>query len=122
MTKEKLRKIMGKNIRIERKIRGMTREELSKLMGISVAYIGLIERGLRGITAHNLFWFSNVLDVPIEKIFNLQEQVKNPCNEEAGKRNDVTRLILSMDNIELDYIIQIINGIRKMKRKTITKG
>jgi hypothetical protein len=50
----------------------------------------------------------------------LQEQVKIPCGEEALKRNNVALMISSMNNSELDYVIDVIKGIRKINLKPIT--
>jgi transcriptional regulator with XRE-family HTH domain len=73
MTKEKLRIVMGKNLREERKIQGMARRELANLTNISIIHIGLIERGERGMTSFNLYLFAKKLKVSEDRFFMLQD-------------------------------------------------
>ncbi|MCL2197613.1 MAG: helix-turn-helix domain-containing protein [Defluviitaleaceae bacterium] len=49
-----LRKAMGKRLRGVRKSFGMSREELASQMKMSQSFLGLIERGERGINAERL--------------------------------------------------------------------
>ncbi|MCL2499250.1 MAG: helix-turn-helix domain-containing protein [Defluviitaleaceae bacterium] len=49
-----LRKDMGKRVRTLRRAFGITIDELSDQIGITPSYLGLIERGARGITVERL--------------------------------------------------------------------
>ena len=67
MTKQMLRKIIGENIKRERTARNLSVEELAGLMGITPAYVGLIERGERGTTVHNISKLSEIFSLSFEK-------------------------------------------------------
>ena len=41
---------IGRNIKMERNRRGISREEFAAMLDLSVAHLGLIERGERGAT------------------------------------------------------------------------
>ncbi|MCL2604731.1 MAG: helix-turn-helix domain-containing protein [Defluviitaleaceae bacterium] len=56
--KAMLRKDMGKRVRTLRRVFGITIDELSEQVGITPSYLGLIERGARGITVERLIDFS----------------------------------------------------------------
>ncbi len=40
-------KVFGKRVQKARKVKGMTQESLSEIIGVSPTYIGFIEQGLR---------------------------------------------------------------------------
>ena len=67
MTKEKLRLIIGGNIKQERLSRGMTIDEVSELMNLTPGFVGLIERGERGITILNLCKLTEIFGVDINR-------------------------------------------------------
>ena len=52
--KAAIRKDMGKRVRILRRAAGITIDQLSDQIGITPSYLGLIERGARGITVERL--------------------------------------------------------------------
>ena len=66
LTKNEIRTLMGENLRKLRMERGLSLEELAKLLGISPAFLGLVERGRRGLTAYNIFKLTTVFDISAE--------------------------------------------------------
>ncbi|MDP3936192.1 MAG: helix-turn-helix transcriptional regulator, partial [Alphaproteobacteria bacterium] len=52
---------VAKNLRLLRRIRGLTLEELSEQVGISVSYLSRIESGNRRVTEPLLFKLSELL-------------------------------------------------------------
>ena len=69
MTKERLRILIGENIRRERKSRGITLGELAELMGLTTGFVGLVERGSRGASPHTLLQLATILDISIDDLF-----------------------------------------------------
>ena len=59
--------LIGERIRNERKKRGLTQEDLSYQIDMSVVYLSRIERGTSSINLKRLAQISTVLDVPLEK-------------------------------------------------------
>ena len=47
-------KIIGSNIRYERKRRGLTIDDFAKVIGMAPGFLGLIERGQRGTSVTNM--------------------------------------------------------------------
>ena len=71
MTKEKLKMIIGNNIKKYRIMSNLTQEELAKLIGCTTPLIGALEscKMCQGISVYNLYKISKVLNISIEKFF-----------------------------------------------------
>jgi len=64
--KRDLNAIVGYNIRLEREVRNLTREELAEITDLTTSHLGLIERGHRGATVVTLTKMSKVFQKPID--------------------------------------------------------
>ena len=71
MTNEKLKMIIGNNIKKYRIMSNLTQEELAKLIGCTTPLIGALESSkmCQGISVYNLYKISNALNISIEKFF-----------------------------------------------------
>lgn len=65
--------LFGKKIRMIRRTREMTQERLAELSGLSLQYIGEIERGRRNPSLTSMERLSAAFDIPIAELFNLDE-------------------------------------------------
>ena len=75
MNEEKLKYIIGKNVKKYRKLYkkkniNMTQEKLAELINVSVSHISSLEsnKTKKGISISNLYKISIVLEVPIHKL------------------------------------------------------
>ena len=79
---------IGKNIRKYRKLRGMTLEQLSEILGTDANYLGQCERGERRFSLDKLidlieyFGVSANDVIPVRKPQREQEQEKDACLQE----------------------------------------
>lgn len=64
-----LREKFGNRLREIRSARKMSQEEFSELLGISVDFLSLIERGINAPSFENLEVFSAQLGVPVHDLF-----------------------------------------------------
>ena len=123
MTKRKLRNIVGDNIRHERLSRDITIDELAELLKVSHGFVGLIERGQRGITLSTLLDVSRVFGVPVDDFFvavdkpslKLAEEVK-PLESTNAKKKKVDSLLSTFFEYELDFVIASLQNMRVMSR------
>lgn len=125
MTKDRLRSMMGENIRNERMARNMSIDELAELLELTSGFVGLIERGRRGATAYTLFKLSDIFGMPIDNIFyrpdNESLSVEEESNREIkSKRNKIASLIADLTESELDFIIRTIKGVKIMNHEHVT--
>ncbi len=69
MSKQNLRAMMGANLRELRVAHGMSIGELAARIKLTPGFVGLIERGKRGITPHMLYVVAKIFDVPEDDFF-----------------------------------------------------
>jgi len=59
---------LANRIRAFRKLKGLTQQELAAETGISLAILGMIERGNRKVTERELNLIAGVLSISIEEL------------------------------------------------------
>ena len=116
-TKYQLRTIIGANIRRERKSRGLSVDELGNMLNLSSSFIGLIERGYRGATTVTLLKLSGIFKIPIDTFFYNREGYSQKLTESSTadiKRQKLAILISDFSDMELDFVISAVKGLRNM--------
>ena len=116
MTRQELREIIGENIRIERKARNLSTDELAKLMEVSTSLLNLIERGKRSLTMHNSTKLSQIFSMPLDKFVERGENVvaaPSGASSDALKRKKLESLIVGLDDHELEFIISLVKEFKK---------
>lgn len=68
-TPMELDKIVGRNIRIYRMVKGLTQKDLAYKLGLTFQQIQKYERGINRIGAGRLFEISKIFDVPLYSMF-----------------------------------------------------
>lgn len=114
--KDRLDRVIGNNIRVERELRNMTRDELAEMLDLTISHMGLIERGGRGTTAVTLEKLTRVFGISIDSLFAEADKkslsVREDSNSElAGNRRKITTLITRLNEQETDFVIHVIKGI-----------
>ena len=130
LTKKNMETI-GANIRRERMIRRMSMEELSEILQLSTAFIGLIERGQRGAKLANLMKISEVFGITVnDLVYSAEPKVMEVREEWEGheqpvehdefiiqqKKNAIMSLIYDFGVEELEFIIESVKGLKNLKR------
>ena len=74
-----INKLIGERIKIIRKSKKFTREKLSELTGLSVDFLGRVERGERSLSIPSLLNISESLSIRVSEIIeiNLKESNKD---------------------------------------------
>ena len=62
---------IGERVRIRRKSLHLTQEKLAELTGISVAFVGHIERGTRKLSVETLYDLCKALDVSADYLMGI---------------------------------------------------
>lgn len=63
----------GRRIRAFRKLKGFTQEALAKEIGVSISFLGEVERGNKMPTDHFLQDVANMLSVSLEELQPLED-------------------------------------------------
>jgi len=116
MTRQELREIIGENIRIERKARNLSTDELAKLMEVSTSLLNLIERGKRSLTMHNSTKLAQIFNMPLDRFVEKGESIKSAQSgapSDALKRKKLESLIVGLNDHELEFIISLVKEFKK---------
>jgi len=113
MTKNELRIVIGNKIRNERISRNMSIIELADLMEQTPGFVGLIERGQRGATAHNLLKLSHIFDLPVDAFYSNKHTETYDVAESLRKK--VVAYISDFSEKELQSILLVFKGFRQLK-------
>jgi len=117
--KARIDSIIGQNIRNEREMRKMTRDELAEIMELTVSHMGLIERGERGATAVTLEKLARTFCVPVDNFFDESEMDSAVLREDGYDskgvlmplRQKISTLVSRLEEHELEFIIHVIKGV-----------
>jgi len=114
--KDRLDRIIGQNIRAEREMRKMSRDELAETLDLTVSHMGLIERGERGATAVTLEKLAHVFSVSIDSLFaepdNKKFSVKEESDDDASSnRRKISTQITRLNEKETEFVIHVIKGL-----------
>jgi len=116
--KRELDAIIGANIRAERKVRSLSRDEFAGLIDMTIGHIGLIERGKRGATAVTLVRLSKALDKSIDSFFYepdeyISDKKADDTSLEA-KQKRVLALLSLLSDKEVEHISDVIKGLIRL--------
>ncbi len=104
-------KNIGANIRILRKSRGLTIEDLAYVLDIAPGFLGLVERGTRGVSIANLNRICQFFNVTLEQIVKEQIEVKPYTPEKNTLKTKVRDLVFSLTEEELKVVISNIKKV-----------
>ena len=122
LEKDRLDQIIGKNIRLEREARRLTRDELAEMMELTSSHMGLIERGERGATAVTLSKLARVFDIPVDHMFvspkkgGLSVMEDKDSASQAASRKKINSLLTNLNDEEHEFIIHVVKGVIAMGR------
>ncbi len=101
-----LLKLVGEQIRIIRKAKGMTQEGLADKSGLSFSYISDVERGTRNISLQSLEKIINSLDITPNEIFNFKEIDSNNDLDDKRMIVEIIRSLLMSRRLDEVKFIQ----------------
>ncbi|UQZ84561.1 HTH-type transcriptional regulator SinR [Paenibacillus konkukensis] len=117
-----LLRLVGEQLRLVRRARGLTQEELAEKCGLSFSYISDIERGSRNVTLESLDKIMTALDIMPSEVFNFKDiDSVNAADDKrmmveilrsllVERRPDEVRFILKM----AQEFVQTVDSQRKM--------
>ncbi len=120
-------KIIGSNIRFERKKRNLTIEDLAEIIGMAPGFLGLIERGQRGTSIKNLVKIADIFSLSLDQLItiDLRSLELNGMREPGAARkartaklSTLNSLMKSMSEAELEYLVANIKALRKLTRSS----
>ena len=113
-------KIIGSNIRYERKRRGLTIDDFAKVIGMAPGFLGLIERGQRGTSVKHMVAIAEFFDISLDDLItkdlsNGGADMKDMENTRSAKaRRALKSLVSSLTEDEIVFITSVIKSMNKM--------
>ena len=113
-------KIIGSNIRYERKRRGLTIDDFAKVIGMAPGFLGLIERGQRGTSVKKMVAIAEFFDISLDDLItkdlsNGGADMKDMENTRSAKaRRALKSLVSSLTEDEIVFITSVIKSMNKM--------
>lgn len=113
-------KIIGSNIRYERKRRGLTIDDFAKVIGMAPGFLGLIERGQRCTSVKNMVAIAEFFDISLDDLItkdlsNGGADMKDMENTRSAKaRRALKSLVSSLTEDEIVFITSVIKSMNKM--------
>ena len=113
-------KIIGSNIRYERKRWGLTIDDFAKVIGMAPGFLGLIERGQRGTSVKNMVAIAEFFDISLDDLItkdlsNGGADMKDMENTRSAKaRRALRSLVSSLTEDEIVFITSVIKSMNKM--------
>lgn len=107
-------KLVGEKIRLIRKEKGLTQEDLAEMADLQHSYIGGVERGERNISLLTLEKITNGLDVSPSLVFNFADTniSENLLNKQG--------IIEAQKSLLLNRSVQEITAIQNITNEIIT--
>lgn len=110
-------KNIGANIRKLRKSRGLTIEDLACVLDIAPGFLGLVERGTRGVSLANLHRICQFFDVTLDQIVREQVEAKPYVAEKDSLKAKIQDLAFSLTDEELKIIISNMRKVAAINGK-----
>jgi len=121
--------IFGENMRLARKERGFTSEALGRFLGISTAYVGLIERGERCPSLETFLKICDFFGESYDDMFTprgslsvSEKRASVGSTGEKDQRERKKKMIVGMINTfsseELDHIIGVVKSFKNFSHKS----
>jgi len=121
------KKNLGINVKKEREFRGLSREDMAKILGLSASSIGKMESGERGITFESLIMYSKAFNISADTLLKKANLFEPAVSEEFLKEQDlierkckqIESLLIGLKSEELNFIIESIKAFKSMKEPNI---
>ena len=108
---------IGERIKALRQERKLTVEQLSEMIGTSPSFIGLVERGMSGLSLITLANLSEALNISADYILKgVAYSGKSEKPSKIAKLDELRALQYSLDEETLDYVIGILRYTKRFYR------
>lgn len=111
--------LIGLRIRKIREANQLSREDFADIFGLSDSYVGLIERGTRGITINNLIKIANYFNVSLD-YFSIEQSDSTDNLNQNPQLLEIANHIKHLKDEDYQCLIRIIeefsNHYKKIKK------
>jgi len=105
-----IHKTSGRVIRKYRNMAYLSIEDLAEQMGVSNAFVGLIEQGQRGLRLDKLLQLKQLLKIPYEELFEGKE-ISEDDHKKPGSYDLIINALNACDEQSQQVIVAFINNV-----------
>lgn len=112
-------KIIGANIRYERRLRNISTEDLAQIIGITPSFLGIIERGQKGLALKKLCKLADFFSISMDTMLNRDIEgmiERDDFDPLSIKRDNVKNQVEDLNEAEVDFVNVTISLLRKLKK------
>ncbi len=110
-------KNIGSNIRTLRKSRGLTMEDLAYVLDIAPGFLGLVERGTRGVSLANLAKICSFFDVTLETMIRGTVTPEPYVPENDTLKRKAKDLAFSLTEEEIKIVVSNMKKVMAYKNQ-----
>lgn len=103
--------VLGKRIREERTSRSLTIEQLSELVNLSPSYLGLVERGERGLSVEKLVKVSGVFGIPMDLL------LQGDALPTVSRFSELEALMSDMGDEDIRFVVEFVKLLKRKGKK-----
>ena len=111
-----LKDYIGLKIKNGRLEKGLTQEQLAAEIGKAVETISNIERGRNHTSLETLEKISDVLDIPVARLFKDADKASGISRRRMEKLEDFEKLLMELDDKELTFLYELTISLLKHSR------
>jgi len=100
--------LVGSRIRFLREEKKISRETLAEVLKLSESYVGLVERGARGITLDNLVTVANYFNVTLDYFV-----VVAPAEKNSERLHQIATMVDAMREDEFDLVLRLVTDLSR---------
>lgn len=107
-------KYIGENVRIARKRKGLTLEQLAELCNISESFLGVAERGSSGFSVETIIKIATTLEVSTDELLlsNIKKESKS-----SDKLDTLKTLLSQSEDCELEFFVDFVKLYKSNQKK-----
>ncbi|MCL2702022.1 MAG: helix-turn-helix domain-containing protein [Defluviitaleaceae bacterium] len=105
---------IGQTVRKHRKQMRLTAEDLAKHLGLSISYIGLLERGDRCPSLYIMCKLCDLYGITAHELLTGEPERQNAEQDETELDRAIIALLRTLSEHQKGYIINSINGLRQI--------
>ncbi len=116
-------KLIGRNIRANRKLRKFSIDNLADYLELSSSYVGLLERGERCPSLKTLLKICDLFSIDFAELFSQGTGDVKSIHEKGSassnnKHKSVMSLIHKLGDNELEFVITVLKSMKNMQKSS----
>ncbi|WP_313558823.1 helix-turn-helix domain-containing protein [Ruminiclostridium cellobioparum] len=102
--------VLGKRIREERTSRNLTIEQLAEIVTLSPSYLGLVERGERGLSVEKLIKVAGVFGISVDSL------LLDTGTSTVSRFSEIEALLSNMKDEDVRFVVEFVKLLKERSK------